>query len=46
MTLHFGLGAAPRVDKLDIKWSNGETETVTVPGVDRTLTIVQGKGVK
>jgi hypothetical protein len=33
------------VDKLEILWPNGATEVVTVPGVDRVLTIVQGKGV-
>jgi enediyne biosynthesis protein E4 len=45
MTLHFGLGAATTVDKLEIKWPDGATETVQVPGGDRKLTIVEGKGV-
>jgi hypothetical protein len=43
--LHFGLGAATKIDKLEIVWPNGTTEVVSVPGVDRVLTIVQGKGV-
>jgi hypothetical protein len=43
--LHFGLGAATKIDKLEIVWPDGTTETVSVPGVDRALTIVQGKGV-
>lgn len=46
LTLHFGLGAATKVDKLEIQWANGMSETVPVPGIDRTLTITQGKGVK
>jgi enediyne biosynthesis protein E4 len=46
LTLHFGLGAAAKVDKLEIQWANGMSETVPVPGIDRTLTITQGKGVK
>jgi hypothetical protein len=45
MTLHFGLGAATRVDKLEIKWSDGSVETFNVPAVDKTMTITQGKNV-
>jgi hypothetical protein len=42
--LHFGLGAADRVDRLEVRWPGGRTETFDVPGLDRTLTITQGKG--
>jgi hypothetical protein len=45
MTLHFGLGAATALDKLEIKWPDGSTESVTVPGIDRRLTITEAKGV-
>ncbi len=45
MTLHFGLGAATSVDKLEIKWPDGLVETVSVPGIDRRLTVVEGKGI-
>jgi enediyne biosynthesis protein E4 len=44
MTLHFGLGAATRVDKLEVQWPNGSTESFSVPAVDKTYTLVQGKG--
>jgi len=44
MTLHFGLGAATAVDKLEIKWPDGKLESVTVPGIDRKLTVTEGKG--
>jgi len=43
LTLHFGLGAATKVDKLEIKWANGSVENVDVPAVDRIVTITQGK---
>jgi hypothetical protein len=43
--LHFGLGSALKVDKLEILWPDGTTEVVAVPGTDRLLTIVQGKGI-
>ncbi|MDQ3687268.1 MAG: CRTAC1 family protein [Acidobacteriota bacterium] len=44
--LFFGLGTATSVDKLEVRWPNGATETFDVPGVDRTLMIVEGKGRK
>jgi enediyne biosynthesis protein E4 len=42
---HFGLGAATRIDKLEIHWPDGAKEQVSVPSVDRIFTVVQGKGV-
>jgi hypothetical protein len=44
MTLHFGLGAATKVDKLEIRWSDGSVETFDVPAIDRVVTITEGKG--
>ncbi|CAN5721033.1 CRTAC1 family protein [soil metagenome] len=44
MTLHFGLGTATKVDKLEIQWPDGTLETVDVPAVDTKLRITQGKG--
>jgi hypothetical protein len=44
MTLHFGLGAATRVDKLEIEWAGGSKEVIAVPGIDRKITIIEGKG--
>lgn len=44
MTLHFGLGAATAVDQLEIKWPDGTSEIVSVSGIDRKLTITEGKG--
>ncbi len=43
--LHFGLGNATKIDKLEIKWANGKSETVSIEGCDRVFTIQQGKGV-
>ena len=45
LRLHFGLGEATKIDKLDIKWPSGALETVTVSGIDRMLTIIEGKGI-
>jgi hypothetical protein len=44
--VHFGLGSAAAVEKLEILWPNGSQESVAVPGVDRHFTIVQGKGIQ
>jgi enediyne biosynthesis protein E4 len=44
MTLHFGLGAATKIDKLEITWPDGSVESFDVPAVDKVLTITQGKG--
>jgi len=44
--LHLGLGAATKIDKLEVKWPDGTLEIIAVPGIDRALTITQGKGAK
>ncbi len=46
LTVHFGLGVATKVEKLEVQWPNGATETFNVPGVDRKLTITQGTNKK
>jgi enediyne biosynthesis protein E4 len=43
--LHFGLGAADKVDKVEIQWPNGNKEEIHLPAVDRIFTIVEGKGI-
>ncbi|MBD0326380.1 MAG: CRTAC1 family protein, partial [Pyrinomonadaceae bacterium] len=42
--LHFGLGAATKIDKLEIKWPSGTLETFDVSAVDQILTLNEGKG--
>ena len=43
--VHFGLGSGGKVDKIEIYWPSGLRQEVSVPGLDRILTIVEGKGV-
>ena len=45
LAVHFGLGAATSVEKLEIKWPDGSRQTVPVAGVNRRITIVQNKGI-
>jgi enediyne biosynthesis protein E4 len=42
--LHFGLGEATKVDKLEIHWPDGQQETVALPSVDRFFAVEEGKG--
>ena len=44
MTLHFGLGGATKVDKLEIKWPDGSMDVVNTPAIDKVMTITQGIG--
>jgi hypothetical protein len=46
LRVHFGLGSATTVEKLEILWPNGSQETVAVPVVDRHFTKVQGQGIQ
>ena len=43
--LHFGLGTAAKVDKVEIHWPSGAKEEVVLPAVDRIYTIVESKGI-
>ena len=43
--VHFGLGDATTVDKVEIHWPGGDVESVHLPAVDRIFTITQGKGI-
>jgi hypothetical protein len=41
--LHFGLGAADKIDKLVVHWPSGRVQTLTDLKVDRVLTIKEPK---
>jgi hypothetical protein len=43
--IHFGLGAATKIDKIEIHWPSGLNEPVSIPSVDRFLEITEGKGI-
>src|SRR6266851_2365524 len=45
MRLHFGIGRAKQVDKLEVRWPDGSNENISLPGINRVFTIVEGKGV-
>ena len=46
LKMHFGLGEATKVGKVEISWANGKSEIVNINAVDRVWTVTQGKGAK
>jgi hypothetical protein len=45
-TIHIGLGEASKIDKLEVFWANGQTETFPVDGINKLLTLKQNGNVK
>jgi enediyne biosynthesis protein E4 len=43
--IHLGLGRAPAVDRLDIRWPNGRVETVKGVAAQQVVTIGEGMGI-
>jgi hypothetical protein len=43
--LHFGLGSARRADRVEIRWPNGQTETILNLAGNQIAIIQEGKGV-
>jgi enediyne biosynthesis protein E4 len=46
LRLHFGLGRATKVEKLEVRWPSGARETVDVKVVDRMITLTENKDAK
>lgn len=44
--LHFGLGTATRLDRMEVRWLGGSTEVFENVPVDRLVLIVQGQGIQ
>ena len=40
--VHFGLGAATKIDSIEVHWPSGAVEHFTVPDVDRIVTLKEG----
>ncbi|HXM64240.1 MAG TPA: CRTAC1 family protein [Terriglobales bacterium] len=46
LRLHFGLGVNDKISEVDIRWPNGETETLRDVLADFIYTIVEGAGIQ
>ena len=44
--LHFGLGRAAVVDRVIVRWPTGAEERFTVEGIDRIVTLTEGRGTR
>ena len=42
--IHFGLGSAAKVDKLEIHWPSGLREALNLPCIDCIIPVIEGKG--
>jgi hypothetical protein len=45
LRVHFGLGSASKIDRVEIRWPDGKKEEVTISGVDRIVTVREGQGI-
>jgi hypothetical protein len=46
LRLHFGLGKAEKVDRLEVHWLGGPVETYQDLPANRLVTIIEGKGIE
>jgi len=45
LRVHFGLGKAARIDRIDVRWPNGQSEIVSGATVNEIVTVTEGKGI-
>ncbi len=45
LRVHIGTGKATRIDRLEVRWPNGQQEVVEGAAVNQILTVTEGKGV-
>ena len=43
LRVHFGLGTATQVEQVEIFWPSGRKEAVSVPGINRVVTLTEGQ---
>ena len=45
LRLHFGLGQAQTVERLEVEWPSGAKESVTAVAANSFITVVEGQGI-
>ncbi|MEJ7708740.1 MAG: CRTAC1 family protein [Pyrinomonadaceae bacterium] len=45
LRLHFGLGAAAKIERIEIEWPGGSKETITDVGANQFVTVTEGAGI-
>jgi hypothetical protein len=46
LRLHFGLGAAAKIDVVEVRWPTGQVEILKDVAADKIYTITEGQGIK
>jgi hypothetical protein len=44
LRIHFGLGSIAEVDRVEVRWPSGNTETFPGGSADRFITLIEGQG--
>jgi len=44
LRVHFGLGAATKIDRLELRWPSGQMDIVPSPPIDHLLVVKEGQG--
>jgi hypothetical protein len=45
LRLHFGLGAAAKIERVEIRWPSGKLDTLTDLPADQFYSVLEGTGV-
>ena len=45
LRLHFGLGSATKIDRVEVFWPSGKTDTLTSLAADQFYSVLEGSGV-
>jgi hypothetical protein len=45
LRVHFGLGAATKVERAEIHWPSGQVDVLTDVAADRFYAVLEGKGI-
>jgi enediyne biosynthesis protein E4 len=45
LRVHVGLGTAARIDRLEVRWPNGQNEVIDGAATNQMLTVTEGKGI-
>ncbi len=45
LRVHFGLGAATKVDEIEIRWNSGEVEKIKSVDADKFYAVLEGEGI-
>jgi enediyne biosynthesis protein E4 len=41
--VHFGLGAATKIERLEVQWPSGDREDIAPPPIDTVITVIEAK---